>query len=324
MAGYLPNALALQLRKQQYHLVGEHSAVKRCKWLRESILGKRTCYKNTFYGIESWRCVQCSPIISCNLACRFCWRISPEDVGLNWNEMSTPEWDEPELLVDGFLREQTRIVSGYKGNAKVDMKRWEEANKPAHVAISLVGEVTLYPYLSELIEQFHMRGMSTFVVTNGTLPDKLEKLRALPTQLYMSLEAPDEETYRRTCRPKTSGAWEGVNRTLELFPSFKTRKVLRLTLVNGLNMLNPEGYAKLVLKAEPDYVEPKSFVFVGGARYNRGLELSDMPSHEEIKEFAGKLAEETGYIISGERADSRVVLLCRDEEAERKRFIQKK
>jgi len=324
MAGYLPEALSTQLRKQQYHLVGGHSAVKRCKWLRESILGKRTCYKNTFYGIQSWRCVQCSTMVSCNLACRFCWRISPEDVGIAWDEMSMPKWDAPELLVEGFLNEQRRIVSGYKGNPKVDMKRWEEANKPAHVAISLIGEVTLYPYLSELIGQFHRKEMSTFVVTNGTLPEKIESLETLPTQLYMSLEAPDEETYGKTCRPKMKGAWEGVNRTLELFPSLKTRKVLRLTLVGRLNMLNAEGYARLILKAEPDYVEPKSFVFVGGARYNRGLELGDMPTHEEIRKFARELAEETGYIISDERADSRVVLLCRDKEAERKRFLQKK
>jgi len=321
---YLPDTLSMQLRKQHYHLVGKHSAVKACKWLRESILGRRTCYKNTFYGIDSWRCVQCSPVIGCDLCCRFCWRISPEDIGIKWDEMSEPVWDEPELLVEGFLKEQRRIVSGYKGNQKADRKRWEEANRPAHVAISLIGEITMYPFLSELIDRFHGVGMSTFVVTNGTLPEKIENLSTLPTQLYMSLEAPDEETYRKTCRPKIKTAWDGVNRTLELFPSIKTRKVLRLTLVGGLNMVNPGGYAKLILKAEPDYVEPKSFVFVGGSRYNRGLELGDMPKHEEIREFAGKLSKETGYMVSDERADSRVVLLCKDREAEKKRFIQKK
>ncbi|MEM3555502.1 MAG: 4-demethylwyosine synthase TYW1 [Candidatus Micrarchaeia archaeon] len=321
---YLPEALALQMRKQHYHLVGSHSAVKACKWLRESITGRRTCYKNTFYGINSWQCVQCSPMVSCNLACRFCWRISPDDIGVKWNEMREPKWDSPEMLADGFLMEQRRIVSGYKGNPKVVMERWREANSPAHVAISLIGEVTLYPYLSELIEIFHKKGMSTFVVTNGTFPKMIEKLNPLPTQLYMSLEAPDEETYAKTCRPRNKEAWKGVNETLELFPSLKTRKVLRLTLVNGLNMVNPEGYAKLIMKAQPDYVEPKSFVFVGGARYNRGLSLNDMPKHEEIREFARKLSEETGYIISDERKDSRVVLLCRDRNAEKSRFIQKK
>jgi len=321
---YIPQALASHLSKQQYHIVGEHSAVKSCKWLRESILGKRTCYKHTFYGIDSWRCVQCSTMISCNLACRFCWRISPEDVGLAWDETSTPEWDSPETLLEGFLKEQRRIVSGYKGNPSVNMERWQEANKPAHVAISLVGEVTLYPFLSEFMELCHKRGMSTFIVTNGTLPERIEGLKTLPTQLYMSLEAPDEETYLKTCRPKIRGAWEGVNRTLELFKSLKTRRVLRLTLVRKLNMLKPEGYAKLILRAEPDYVEPKSFVFVGGSRYNRGLELSDMPSHDDIREFAENLAKETGYIISDERTDSRVVLLCKDRDAEKNRLIQKK
>jgi tRNA wybutosine-synthesizing protein 1 len=54
------------------------------------------------------------------------------------------------------------------------------------------------------------------------------------------------------------------------------------------------------------------------------LELGDMPSHEEIRKFAKKLSDETGYIISDERTDSRVVLLCRDKDAERRRCIQKK
>ena len=39
--------------------------------------------------------------------------------------------------------------------------------------------------------------------------------------------------------------------------------------------------------------------------------MENMPTHEEIRKFASRLAELTGYNIEDERADSRVVLLGR-------------
>jgi tRNA wybutosine-synthesizing protein 1 len=320
---YLPEKLAKRLGDQHYHLIGEHSAVKICKWTKESLLNERSCYKNTFYGIRSWRCIQCSPIVSCNFACRFCWRTAPADIGVKFDELSTPKWDSPEFLADAFIKEQIRIVSGYKGNSKTNLKRWSESQKPLHVALSLVGEITTYPFLSELIEGFHKRKMSTFLVTNGSYPEKLEKITP-PTQLYISVYGPDEATYKKAARPMVKDAWKRVNETLELFPSIKTRKVIRLTLVKGLNFIEPENYAKLILKAMPDYVEPKAFMFVGGTRFDsRKLNLSDMPTHGEIREFSEKLVDETGYILSDEREDSRVVLLSRDKNAEKERFLFK-
>jgi len=319
--GYLPEKLLEKFGVQHYHLVGAHSAIKICKWTKESLLNGRSCYKNSFYGIRSWRCIQCSPMVSCNFACRFCWRTAPSDIGVKFDELTEPDWDSPEFLADELMKEQARIVSGYKGNSKTNLERWAEAKKPAHVALSLIGEITAYPYLSELIDEFRKRKMSTFLVSNGSNPEKLERIK-LPTQLYVSIYGPDESTYRKTARPMIRNYWKRVNETLELFPSLKTRKVIRLTLVKGLNLIKPEGYAKLILKAMPDYVEPKAFMFVGGARFdNRMLNLSDMPSHSEIKKFSEKLADETGYIISDGREDSRVVLLSRDENAERDRFI---
>jgi tRNA wybutosine-synthesizing protein 1 len=320
---YLPEKLLKKLSGQHYHLIGEHSAIKICKWTKESLLNGRSCYKNSFYGIRSWRCIQCSPMLGCNFACRFCWRTAPSDIGVNFNELEVPKWDSPEFLADAFIKEQVRIVSGYKGNSKTNLRRWSEAGKPAHVALSLVGEITAYPYLSELLEEFHKREMSTFLVTNGSYPDKLEKITP-PTQLYLSVYGPDEATYKRASRPMIKDAWKRVNKTLELFPSLKTRKVIRLTLVKGLNFIEPENYAKLILKAMPHYVEPKAFMFVGGTRFeSRNLNLLDMPTHEEIKKFSERLADETGYVISDEREDSRVVLLSRDKNAEKERFIFK-
>ncbi|MCK4309827.1 MAG: 4-demethylwyosine synthase TYW1, partial [Methanomicrobia archaeon] len=63
------------LRKQRYKIVGEHSAVKLCHWLKKSLMEDRVCYKQKFYGIKSHRCLQMTPaVISCTHKCLFCWR----------------------------------------------------------------------------------------------------------------------------------------------------------------------------------------------------------------------------------------------------------
>ena len=61
-----------------------------------------------------------------------------------------------------------------------------EAAKPKHVAISYDGEPTMYRRIGELIHEFRTRGISTFVVTNGTFPERIKELQQtdnLPTQL---------------------------------------------------------------------------------------------------------------------------------------------
>ena len=41
----------------------------------QSLLFDRECYKQTFYGIQSHRCLQMTPSINqCNHMCLFCWR----------------------------------------------------------------------------------------------------------------------------------------------------------------------------------------------------------------------------------------------------------
>lgn len=98
----------------------------------------------------------------------------------------------------------------------------------------------------------------------------------------------------------------------------KTRTALRMSLIKGLNMSNPEGYAELIKLAMPMYVEVKGFSFVGGARSpSRNLHYEDMPSHSEVKEFAELIAKHTGYKISNEHEKSRIILLSRDDNAEK-------
>ena len=307
----LPEEIVQLLKTQKYHLIGNHSAVKRCRWLYESLVHNRPCYKQQFYGIKSHRCIQMTPTIAqCDLRCSFCWRIQSGDLPeTRWDEMASPTWDDPETIIEECIKQQKRIISGYKANPKVNPNKLREATEPKHVAISLAGEPTFYPYLGELIERFSQRGFTTFLVSNGTKPETLTKLSKEPTQLYISLCAPDETTFKKTCRPQTPDAWEKLNLTLSLLSTFKCPTVLRLTLSRHLNLKSPELYAKLIEKANPTYVEPKAYMYVGFSRLR--LEFENMPRHKEIQEFATKLAKETGYNILQEAPESRVVLLSR-------------
>ena len=321
----MPAELQQKMEKQGYHFVGEHSAVKICEYTANGIKGETLCYKYTFYGIRSWRCVQATPAIGCDLGCAFCWRLIPEEHGFKWNELNAiSEWDDPAAIVDDMIKEQRRVVSGYKASAdtQIKQKRWKEAREPMHVALSLTGEPMFYPRMGQLLNEFHKRGISTFLVHNGTLPEAIERLSPLPTQLYVSLQAPDEETYIKTVRSKIPNAWDRFLKCLDVLGRTKTRTVLRMTLVKGLNMHNPEGYAELIKRGSPNYVEVKGFSFVGGSRDPaRGLQLDSMPRHDKIKEFAARLAQLTGYTATAEHKPSRVVLLCRDQESAKKRII---
>jgi len=290
------------LKKQGYAIVGEHSGVKLCHWMRQKLFYGRVCYKEAFYGISTHRCLQMSPAVShCTQMCVFCWR----------NQQFTKEKiekpDEPEKIIEEAIKAQRRLLTGFKGDKRCNLELWKEAQEPNQVAISLSGEPTIYPLLSDLIEGFRKRGFTTFLVTNGTMPEAIENLDSLPTQLYVTIAAPSEEIYRKTCLPLRKENWKKLMQTLALFPSLDCRKVVRHTLVKNWNFGWVKEYAKLDLIAEPHFIETKAYVFVGGSR--KRLSFDCMPLHAEIMEFAKELAKETGYEIIGEKGDSRVALL---------------
>ncbi len=321
----MPEELAAMMEKQGYHFVGRHSATKICNYTSDSLKGGESCYKHRFYGIRSWRCIQAATAIGCNLGCTFCWRIIPEEVGFKWNELNAiGEWDDPEKIVDGLVEEHKRIVSGYKGNEKVNIERWREAQDPAHVALSLTGEPLFYPKMNKLIGEFHRRGISTFLVTNGTLVNALVALTTMPTQLYVSVQAPNRASYEKVVRPKSLNAsWDNYLEFLRVFSEKQTRRVFRLTLVRDLNADDAKGYAELIKVGKPHYVEVKGFAFVGGARgEKRGLSYGRMLRKEEILKFATDIAEEAGYRLVDYHDHSFVALLCADEEAARNRIIR--
>jgi len=300
------------LKKQKHHIVGRHSAVKRCKWLYESLVHDRVCYKQKFYGIKSHQCIQMAPsLFYCTQQCLFCWRAQSGDIQITWNELKLPQWDVPEEIVQGSLKAQDRILSGYKGNLQANPQKLREALTPRHVAISLTGEPTLYEPLGELLRAFHNRGFTTFLVSNGTLPHKLAELGEEPTQLYISVCAPNEDVFKRVCRPQIPDAWAKLNETLGFMQNFRCPTVIRMSLVKDRNMAGVDGYAKLVEKANPTYIEAKAYMHIGFSTLRLGFEA--MPTHKDICDFAACLAERTGYRIIDEAPESRVVLLSKRE-----------
>lgn len=292
------------LRKQGYRIVGGHSGVKLCHWTKQSLKHDRGCYKQQFYGIESHRCMQMTPTVNnCNLGCLFCWRDQTY-----WGE-ELGQVDDPGFILEESLAAQRANLSGYKGNPKVDLEKWMEANDVRHVAISLTGEPTMYPRLGEFIANCHRKGLTTFLVTNGTNPSVLERLDPLPTQLYVTVAAPNEEVYERVCLPRSSHEWSNLQRTLDLLPSLETRRVIRHTLVDGHNLGWEEDYARLDRRTEAEFIECKGYVWVGQSRER--LSMGNMPSHERIQAFATALGTSVGYEVRDESPASRVVLLTR-------------
>jgi len=310
----IPDELRSRYVRQRYKLVGAHSAVKTCTWVGKALrtTGAEHCYKQRFYGVPTHRCLQMTPSLGhCTQSCVFCWRATPQTLGVGWEQTQAIKGgDDPDAIVESAIAAHRKLIYGWGGNQNVTEQCLKEALDPVHAAISLEGEPTLYDRLGDLVQSFKSHGFrSVFIVTNGTKPEVLANLGTEPSQLYVSLCAPDENTYDITCRPMVPNAWEKVMETLDLLHSFRCPTVIRQTLVPKLNMNNILGYAKLALKAEPTYIEPKGAMSVGFARQRFSYE--EMANWEQIKVFAAKLSEETGYTVIDEQYESNIVLMSR-------------
>lgn len=296
----IPEEMKKAIEHQHYKVVGNHSAVKMCTWLKKSIRDEGHCYKQKFYGIQSHRCLQMTPWIACSNRCEFCWRV------IEKTPLKIDNVDEPKDIIKGCIDAQRSLLTGFKGLDIANKEKWKEAQNPNQVAISLIGEPTMYPKISELIEEFNKMRSTTFLVTNGQFPERLKGIKE-PSNLYISLDAPDKETYKRIDRPSLPDFWERLNESLEMMNSFSSTKVIRLTMVNGMNMKSPEKYAELIKKANPDYIEVKGYVHVGESQ--KRLDRECMPFHEDVKRFAELISKESGYAYKDEQKASRVVLL---------------
>lgn len=296
-----------QVSSPEYHSEN-HTAAQTCGWTANALRGEGKCYKYAFYGIESHRCIQMTPVVKCNERCVFCWR----DHRGHAYELGDVEWDDPDAVVDASIRLQKKLLSGFGGNDEVPREVFEQAMEPRHVAISLDGEPTLYPYLPELIDAFGDRGITTFLVSNGTDPEMLA--RCDPTQLYVSVDAAERATFDQVVRPVDEDAWERLVDTMDvLAEKDETRTVLRTTLVGGENMHDPDWYAAFYDRADPDFIELKAYMHVGHSQGR--LDRSAMPDHEDVVAFTEDVqAHMPEHEYLNDVPISRVALLSKTEE----------
>ncbi|MEM5829777.1 MAG: 4-demethylwyosine synthase TYW1 [Candidatus Aenigmatarchaeota archaeon] len=317
----MDEATRKKLRNAKYGIFG-HSTVEICNWTKRSLRGEGNCYKNKFYGIETHRCMEFSPAgMFCQNRCIYCWR--PTEF-YKLLEMKEEQVDEPEQIVQALMKERRKLLTGFGSNKKVRKERLKEAYEPTHFAISLSGEPTMYPKLPRMIKYLKSlpQTKSIFLVTNGQEPrmlERLEKEDALPTQIYLSMNAGNKETFLKVNCPLLKDAWERFNQSLKLLSETKARTVIRITLIRGLN--DSEGeipeFVNLIKKANPNFIEVKSYMHVGSSITR--LSAQHMLEQDEVKAWSEKLLKflhEFEYM--DEQEESRVVAI-----QNKKRFVER-
>ncbi|AAS53275.1 AFL099Wp [Eremothecium gossypii ATCC 10895] len=301
------------LTKQGYSIVGSHSGVKICRWTKNDLRGRGSCYKHSLFNIVSSRCMELTPSLACSSKCVFCWRHGTNPVAKNWRW----ELDEPEFILENALKEHYSKIKQMRGVPGVIAERFAKAFQVAHCALSLVGEPILYPYITRFIELLHQKNISSFLVCNAQHPDQLEALGKV-TQLYVSIDAPTKTELKRVDRPLYKDFWERLMRCLELLRTSQAhqRTVFRLTLVKGFNMADVSSYADLVQKGIPCFIEVKGATFCGSSDGNGNpLTMQNIPFYEEcvsfVKEFVAELQKRgLAYDIAAEHAHSNTVLIA--------------
>ncbi|CAD6214826.1 unnamed protein product [Miscanthus lutarioriparius] len=259
------------LEKQGYKIIGSHSGVKICRWIKSQLRGRGGCYKHSFYGIESHR-----------------HHTNP--VGKSW------KWkmDDPLDIVNAAIDQHTKMVKQMKGLPGVKPEKLEEGLSPRHCVLSLVGEPIMCPEINALVDELHRRHISTFLVTNAQFPEKIKALKPI-TQLYVSVDAATKESLKAVDRPLFSDFWERFLDSLKSLHEKDQRTVYRLTLVKGWNAEERDAYAKLLDLGQPDFIEIKGVTYCGSSATSK-LTMENVPWHSDVKEFSEVLASKSGGV----------------------------
>lgn len=308
--------ISQQLKKAKYG-VADHSTVELCHWTKKSFKHEGSCYKHKFYGISTHRCMEFSPAgMHCENRCVYCWRPMEFYDSL---KMEPKKVAEPKEILTKLMEERKKLIMGYYGDSRNDKQRLDESLLPSHYAISLSGEPTMYPKLPELIK--YLKSLeatkSIFLVTNGQEPDMIQRLQdedALPTQLYLSTNAADYDSFLKINRPKYNDSWQRWNKTLEMLKHLDTRTVLRITLIRNYNDQKEmiPAFASMLKQASPHFIEIKSYMHIG--RSTNRLEHSNMLEMDEVRKFSEEIAKQSQiFSVMDESLVSRIVILQNDQ-----------
>ncbi|XP_064893295.1 S-adenosyl-L-methionine-dependent tRNA 4-demethylwyosine synthase TYW1 isoform X6 [Columba livia] len=331
-------ALREALTKQGYKLIGSHSGVKLCRWTKSMLRGRGGCYKHTFYGIESHRCMEATPSLACANKCVFCWSIGERwrielcsgdctasrniavqiivPLSLHIRHHTNPvgtEWrwkmDQPEMILQEALENHRNMIKQFKGVSGVRADRLAEAMTAKHCALSLVGEPIMYPEINRFVKLLHQHGISSFLVTNAQFPDEIRNLEPV-TQLYVSVDASTKESLKRIDRPLFRDFWQRFLDSLKALSEKQQRTVYRLTLVKAWNVDELKAYADLISLGKPDFIEVKGVTYCGESSASN-LTMANVPWHEEVVRFVQDLADLVpDYEIACEHQHSNCLLIA--------------
>jgi len=290
----------------------ESASIQVCEWNRDAIRtnGREHCYKQDFYGADTVSCHQIAPTTFwCNNSCVFCWR-PKEYMGSKPGKVPSPE-----EMVEELIKKRKKLLSGFNGNDKVKKETFGSALKQKHWAISLSGEPTLYKQLPKLISFLKKRKETetVFLVSNGQNPTmlwKLYKAKSLPTQLYISMVAPEEKLYKSITCNRESNGWKKYLKSLAMLKLFNTRTVIRFTLIKGKNDDEEtlKQFAEILEVVQSDFIEIKSYMWIGLSR--KRLKEENMPSHKYTKNISKKILKlMPSYKLENEKVKSRIILL---------------
>jgi tRNA wybutosine-synthesizing protein 1 len=248
----------------------------------------------------------------CENRCVYCWRPMEFYDSL---KMEPEKVAEPKEILTKLMEERKKLIMGYYGDSRNDKQRLDESLLPSHYAISLSGEPTMYPKLPELIK--YLKSLeatkSIFLVTNGQEPDMIQRLQdedALPTQLYLSTNAADYDSFLKINKPKYDDSWQRWNKTIGMLKHLETRTVLRITLIRNYNDQKEmiPAFASMLKQASPHFIEIKSYMHIG--RSTNRLEHSNMLEMDEVRKFSDEVAKQSQiFSVMDESLVSRIVIL---------------
>ncbi|XP_029302813.1 S-adenosyl-L-methionine-dependent tRNA 4-demethylwyosine synthase TYW1 [Cottoperca gobio] len=298
-------ALRKALTKQGYKLIGSHSGVKLCRWTKSMLRGRGGCYKHTFYGIESHRCMETTPSLACANKCVFCWRHHTNPVGTEWRWKMDPA---EKILLDALENHQS-MIRQFRGVPGVKPERYEEGLAVKHCALSLVGEPIMYPEINTFIRLLHSHHISSFLVTNAQFPKEIGSLVPV-TQLYVSVDASTKDSLKKIDRPLFKDFWPRFLGSLRALGEKRQRTVYRLTLVKAWNVEEMQAYSELISLGQPDFIEVKGVTYCGESAAST-LTMANVPWHQEVVAFVQQLADMLPqYEIACEHEHSNCLLIA--------------
>nr|XP_061797636.1 S-adenosyl-L-methionine-dependent tRNA 4-demethylwyosine synthase TYW1-like [Nerophis lumbriciformis] len=270
--------------------------------------GRGGCYKHTFYGIQSHRCMETTPSLACANKCVFCWRHHTNPVGTEWRW----KMDPAEKILQDALEKHQNMIRQFRGVPGVKSDRYEEGLIVQHCALSLVGEPIMYPEINRFVGLLHSQRISSFLVTNAQFPEEIRSLEPV-TQLYVSVDASTKESLKKIDRPLFKDFWTRFLDSLKALAEKKQRTVYRLTLVKAWNVEEMTAYSELIALGQPDFVEVKGVTYCGESSAS-SLTMANVPWHQEVVAFVQQLVDMLpDYEIACEHEHSNCLLIAHNK-----------